>query len=225
MNYQWSTTQTGYSICILRGALKQRELSIKLSMYLSAGREARLITTSTRYFWTCLQVTHTTTLRSLVCVQTSRNSPMCHLQTTNCSCPCQSRGVIQTNPTADFILFLGQHQKFQPSFSKYLCWHLSCALCLYLSPSTSCFLKTSVLKACLTNCTVLLGILCHIPISTIQTLQHCPSLFPLLSWGILSLSLLIPSPSVLPATYDLISPAVKHSSEEQDCTGTFGMIS
>lgn len=55
-------------------------------------------------------------------------------------------------------------------------------LCLYLSPGTGCFLKTPLLKACLTKCTpVFLGILCQVPITAIQTLQHCPSFFPLLS--------------------------------------------
>lgn len=100
--------------------------------------------------------------------------------------------------------------------AKYLSWHLSFAP-LYLPPGTGCSLKTSLLKACLTNCTrVFLGILCQVPISAIQTLQHHPSFSPLLSLGIVPLSprdwvLHCCLPPSLPAP-SLVSPAAKGSS-------------
>lgn len=136
----WQTTHFGTAHCMMnfpvehhsdrlqhrypQGSSKTKRMKCKAKQvslllryrHVSARREPRLSTTSTGCFCTCLQVTHVSKLRTVVCVHTSHNSCLCHLQTTNRSCPRHSRRVIQTNPTADFIVFLGQHQNSQPSF-------------------------------------------------------------------------------------------------------------
>lgn len=95
-----------------------------------------------------------------------------------------------------------------PEFPAFL--HISTSVDIYLLLLCTFIhiLAASLLKACLTNCTpVFLGLLCHVPISAVQTLQHCPPLFPLLSRGIVPLFPLVlhcclppplPSPPALP---------------------------